>query len=111
MALLRKSTQSNLFDSHPPFQIDGNFGGTAGIAEMLLQSHNDVIQLLPALPSSWPTGEVKGLCTRGGFEVDIKWENGVMNTTTIYSKTDNKCKVKYKDNMINIDMKKEILLF
>jgi len=106
MALLRKSTQSNLFDSHPPFQIDGNFGGTAGIAEMLLQSHNDVIQLLPALPSSWPTGEVKGLCTRGGFEVDIKWENGVMNTTTIYSKTDNKCKVKYKDNMINIDMKK-----
>lgn len=105
MALLRKSTQSNLFDSHPPFQIDGNFGGTAGITEMLLQSHNGVIQLLPTLPAAWSNGEVKGLCARGGFEVDIKWEDGIMTTATIYAKTDNKCKVKYKGNVINIDLR------
>lgn len=105
MVLLRKSTQSNLFDSHPPFQIDGNFGGTAGIAEMLLQSHNGVIQLLPALPAAWSDGEVKGLCARGGFDVDIKWVNGLLSTATIYAKTDNKCKLKYKENVINLDMK------
>jgi alpha-L-fucosidase 2 len=106
MALLRKSTQSNLFNSHPPFQIDGNFGGTAGIAEMLLQSHNGVIQLLPALPAAWPDGDVKGLCARGGFIVDIKWKDEEMATTTIYANTDNKCFVKYKDILISIDLKK-----
>lgn len=91
----------NLFDAHPPFQIDGNFGGAAGIGELLIQSHTKYIDLLPALPSAFSNGEVKGIRARGGFQLNIKWRNGMMDHADILSLAGNDCLVRYNGKTVS----------
>ncbi len=99
--LLKNGTMDNLWDTHPPFQIDGNFGGTAGVTEMLLQSHMGFIQLLPALPNAWKDGSVSGICAKGNFEVDMIWENNQLKEATVRSGAGGNCVIKYGDKMLS----------
>ena len=98
-------TYPNLFDAHPPFQIDGNFGGTAGVCEMLMQSGDNKIELLPALPEQWKDGSVSGLCARGGFEVNFKWKDGKVRDCSIKAKTNSSVTLLYNGQQKTVKLK------
>ncbi len=110
LALQRKSTLPNLLDVHPPFQIDGNFGVVSGITEMLMQSHNGEVHILPALPSAWSSGDIKGIVAKKGFELDINWEAGKLKNLVITSKLGNTLKLRYGNKVKEIATKKGAVL-
>lgn len=99
-------TYPNLLDAHSPFQIDGNFGGCAGVVEMLMQSTNEKITLLPALPEQWKTGSVKGICARGGFVVDMEWKEGIVTSLTLTARFDSSTKLHFNGKTIKVKMNK-----
>jgi alpha-L-fucosidase 2 len=96
----------NLFDAHPPFQIDGNFGGAAGIGEMLVQSHTKYIDLLPALPSALANGEIQGICARGGFQLNLKWSEGKLQTVDMLSLAGKDCLLRYNNKVFSFKTEK-----
>ena len=102
--LMPERTYPNMFDAHPPFQIDGNFGGAAGIAEMLLQSHRGRIRLLPALPKKWPSGTVTGLRARGGFTIDMRWSSGTLERVTITSRAGHPGTLVYREQRLEVKL-------
>jgi alpha-L-fucosidase 2 len=105
----RDGTGTNLFtNAHGAVQIDGNFGGAAGIAELLVQSHEGYIQLLPALPDELGNGEVKGLVTRGGFVIDLKWDNGSLQSLVIHSRLGGNCRIKVNGNLTGRDVRLQL---
>lgn len=101
-------TYPNFFDAHPPFQIDGNFGCTAGISEMLMQSHDGAIYLLPALPDAWPKGSVQGLAARGGFKIDLEWEGKNITKLVVYSTLGGNCRLRLNQQVLNKIVKKAV---
>lgn len=105
--LLKNGTNANLWDSHPPFQIDGNFGGTAGVTEMLLQSHMGFIHLLPALPDVWHEGKLTGVCARGNFVVDLYWKDNNLTRAVIHSRSGGPCSVRYKGQLLTFDTQRD----
>ena len=104
--LIKNGTLDNLWDTHAPFQIDGNFGGTAGITEMLMQSQMGFIHLLPALPDAWSEGSIEGICAKGGFDVAIKWNDGKLTEAVITSKSGSKCSLRYGESTLTFPTKK-----
>ncbi|MBR6806361.1 MAG: glycoside hydrolase N-terminal domain-containing protein [Bacteroidaceae bacterium] len=104
--LLKNGTLDNLWDTHAPFQIDGNFGGTAGITEMLMQSHMGFIHLLPALPDAWSEGRIAGICAKGGFDVEIIWQEGKLIEAIVTSKSGSHCDLRYGDATLSFNTKK-----
>ena len=96
----------NLITTHPPLQLDGSFGITAGMCEMLLQSHAGELELLPAIPTQWPSGKVTGLKARGGFEVDIEWKDGKLTNAIITATAKKTCKVRYAGKVKSIRFRK-----
>jgi len=110
--LFHESILENLFDAHPPFQLDGNCGYTSGVVEMLLQSHLKqgnayILQFLPALPDAWPGGSVKGLRAHGGFVVDLSWKDSRLTSATIHSLSGNSCRLRYGDQRLELNIERD----